>query len=43
MCNILKSIKYVLMIDAFANKSTLVFSFFKIYRDKDIYIINNKY
>ena len=41
MCDILISVRHVLAIDAFANKSTL--AFFKIYRDEDICIIDNRY
>ncbi|CAG8708803.1 8181_t:CDS:1, partial [Cetraspora pellucida] len=41
MHNVLRSVKHVLVIDAFANKSTL--AFLKTYCDKDICIIDNRY
>ncbi|CAI2166889.1 5732_t:CDS:2 [Funneliformis geosporum] len=41
MCDILISARYVLAIDAFANKSIL--AFFKAYCGEDIHIIDNRY
>src|ERR1043166_3543426 len=41
MCNVLRSVKYVLAMDAFANKSKL--AFLKTYRGEDVHIIDNKY
>ncbi|GBC01263.1 hypothetical protein RclHR1_41100001, partial [Rhizophagus clarus] len=41
MRDVLRSVRHVLAIDIFANKSTL--AFLKIYRGKDICIIDNRY
>ncbi|CAG8522059.1 10037_t:CDS:2 [Cetraspora pellucida] len=41
MCDVLRSAKHVLVIDAFANKSTL--AFLKVYHDEDIHIVDNEY
>ncbi|CAG8689560.1 75_t:CDS:2, partial [Cetraspora pellucida] len=41
MCDVLRSARHVLAIDAFANISML--AFLKAYHDKDIYIIDNRY
>src|SRR3954471_13560191 len=41
MCDVLRSARYVLAMDAFANKSTL--AFFKAYRGEDIHIVDNGY
>ena len=41
MCDVLRSTRHVIAIDAFANKSTL--AFLKTYCDEDIRIIDNRY
>ncbi|GET03051.1 hypothetical protein GLOIN_2v1842826 [Rhizophagus clarus] len=41
MRDVLRSVRHVLAMDAFANKSTL--AFLKIYRGEDIHIIDNRY
>src|SRR4051812_14890976 len=41
MRDVLRSVRHVLAMDAFANKSTL--AFLKIYRGEDIRIIDNRY
>ena len=41
MCNVLRSTRHILAMNAFANKSTL--AFLKTYHNKDIRIIDNKY
>ncbi|RGB34400.1 hypothetical protein C1646_760600 [Rhizophagus diaphanus] len=41
MRDVLRSVRHVVIIDIFANNSTL--AFLKIYREKDIHIIDNRY
>ena len=41
MRDVLRSVRHVLVMDAFANTSTL--SFFQIYRSENIHIVDNKY
>ncbi|CAI2193097.1 3310_t:CDS:1, partial [Funneliformis geosporum] len=41
ICDVLRSAKHVLTIDAFANK--LILAFLKAYHDEDIHIIDNRY
>ncbi|CAI2181619.1 13043_t:CDS:2 [Funneliformis geosporum] len=41
ICIVLRSVRYILAIDAFAN--TLILTFLQVYRDKNIHIVDNKY
>ena len=41
MRDVLRSVRHILAMDAFANTSTL--SFFQAYRSENIHIIDNKY
>ena len=41
LCDVLRSARHVVAMDAFANKSTL--AFLKTYRGEDIRIIDNRY